>query len=211
MAADVERSLFFNLSGLLLWLLRSFLPVPSPPSLTLSTPPSATTALPSSTINLASPSTLANGGSVMPSTTALVSTSVVFDFTSSPFSGDLLAERDFAGDFDRVLSRKRLLPDRALGDLDRLLSLSLRALVFSDSFFSSSFCWFSFRRSCSACRFLISSFFCSRNFVGMQLMFSIALSSNSQSSSMKIRAFFAFKNPVRFICMSFPSGCRSSS
>lgn len=65
----------------------------------------------------------------MPSTTALVSTSAVFGFASSPFSGDLLAVRDFAGDFDRVLSRKRLLPDRALGDLDRLLSNQTTAFL----------------------------------------------------------------------------------
>lgn len=205
------RALVFNFSGLLLRLLRSRLPVPSPPSFTLSAPPSAATALPSSATNLASPSVLAIGGSVMPSTAALVSSSAVFGFASSSLSGDLSFERDFAGDFDRVLSRNRLLPDRPFGDFDRLLSLSLRAFVFSDSFFSSSFCWFSFIRSCSACRFLISSFFCSRNFVGMQLMLSIALSSKSHSSSMNMRAFFAFRNPVRFICMSFPSGCLSSS
>lgn len=66
---------------------------------------------------------------VMPSTAALVSSSAVFGFASSSLSGDLSFERDFAGDFDRVLSRNRLLPDRPFGDFDRLLSCKKNRLL----------------------------------------------------------------------------------
>ena len=56
------------------------------------------------------------------------------------------------------------------------------------------------------CLFLISSFFSSRNMSGIPPIFSWALRSKSHSSSMKMRAFLAFKNPVKLICISLPSG-----
>ena len=56
------------------------------------------------------------------------------------------------------------------------------------------------------CRFLISSFFCSRNCVGMPASFSWALHSRSHSSTWKMRAFLALRKPVRLICMSLASG-----
>lgn len=90
----------------------------------------------------------------------------------------------------------------------------------SDSFFSlarvsriASSWAFSVSRSlsCSACLSLISSFFCSRNLAGMPPIFSCALSSSSHNSSMNALAFFAFRNPVKFICICLPSGFFSSS
>lgn len=55
-------------------------------------------------------------------------------------------------------------------------------------------------------RCLISSFFCSRNTAGIPPIFSWALRSNSQSSCIKLLAFLAFRNPVKFICIVRPSG-----
>lgn len=51
-----------------------------------------------------------------------------------------------------------------------------------------------------------SSFFFSRNTVGMPLVFSWALISRSHRSCMNSRAFLPCRNPVRFSCMCLGSG-----
>lgn len=56
------------------------------------------------------------------------------------------------------------------------------------------------------CRCFISSFFSSRNAVGMPAMFSCALNSSGHSSPMNSLAFFPFKKPVRLICIILESG-----
>lgn len=62
------------------------------------------------------------------------------------------------------------------------------------------------------CLCLISSFFCSRKADGIPAMFSWALSNSGQRSFMNSRAFFPFKNPVKLICIIFPSGfCNTNS
>lgn len=122
--------------------------------------------------------------------------------------GDLLGLRP-----QRPEPRPRL----AWGDLERLLffsflSLSFRSFAKTSVISSSFFLRLACMRSCSACRCLISSFFCSRNLAGMPPMLSMALTSSSHSSAMKVRAFLALRKPVRLICISLPSGhCFSSS
>lgn len=62
------------------------------------------------------------------------------------------------------------------------------------------------------CLCLISSFFCSRKADGIPAMFSWALSNSGQRSFMNSRAFFPFRNPVKLICIIFPSGfCNTNS
>lgn len=97
---------------------------------------------------------------------------------------------------------------RLLGVLDRSLlslsSLSLLSLSSSCFFRDASF-------SCSICLCLISSFFSSRNAVGMPAIFSWALRSSGHSSPMNSRAFFPFRKPVRLICIILESGFFTSS
>lgn len=94
--------------------------------------------------------------------------------------------------------------DLSLFSLLSLSSLSLFSLSSSCFFIEASF-------SCSICRCLISSFFNSRNAVGIPAMFSCALNSSGHSSPMNSLAFFPFKKPVRLICIILESGFFTSN
>lgn len=102
------------------------------------------------------------------------------------------------GDGERDLRLLGLL-DLSLFSLLSLSSLSLFSLSSSCFFMEASF-------SCSICRCFISSFFSSRNAVGIPAMFSCALNSSGHSSPMNSLAFFPFKKPVRLICIILESG-----
>lgn len=95
--------------------------------------------------------------------------------------------------------------DLSLFSLLSLSSLSLFSLSSSCFFIEASF-------SCSICRCFISSFFSSRNAVGIPAMFSCALNSSGHSSPMNSLAFFPFKKPVRLICIILESGfCKETT
>lgn len=132
-------------------------------------------------------------------------------------------------DLDRLLGDELLELDleRDLlfsGDEDLFLSLGIKSGKFSSLTtpgpllvnktldISSSFAFKLWRiLSSSSCLFINSIFFFSTNCSGIPFGDSIAVSIKSQSSLMNIRAFLAFKNPVKFICMSFASGNLFSS